>query len=90
MKVSLESQYNCVAQHMEVLPGVQNSGVMSLRDHSTFLEEKKWLCLDFFEQSETSILQGFSNLFRNSDTKNEALPGYPVRIWDFKSQELLD
>lgn len=30
----------------EVLAGVQNSGVMSLRDHDIFLE-KKWLCLDF-------------------------------------------
>lgn len=45
-----------------------------------FLRKKKRLCLDFFEQPETSILQGFSNLFRNSDTKNETLPEYPVRI----------
>lgn len=48
MKVSHESQYNCMAQHMEVLPGVQNSGVMSLRDHSTFLEEKKKDCVYIF------------------------------------------
>lgn len=48
MKVSHESQYNCMAQHMEVLPGVQNSGVMSLRDHSTFLEEKKKIVFRFF------------------------------------------
>lgn len=65
MKVSHGSQYDCMSQRIEVLPGVQNSGVMSLRNHSTLLEKKKKLCLDFFDQSETSILQGFSNLCRN-------------------------
>lgn len=81
MKVSYESQYDCMAQITKVLLGVENSGVMSLRDHSPLLEKKKKsFCLDFFDQSETSILQGFSNLYRNCKTKNETLPGYPVRI----------
>lgn len=82
MKVSYESQYDGMAQITEVLLGVENSGVMSLRDHSPLLEKKKQnnFCLDFFDQSETSILQGFSNLYRNFKTKNEILPGYPVRI----------
>lgn len=41
MKVSYESQYDCMAQITEVLLGVENSGVMSLRDHSPLLEKKK-------------------------------------------------
>lgn len=57
MKIFCESQYDCMVQHTKVLPGVQNSGVMSCRDHSTLLEKKtQWPCSDFFDQSETSIL----------------------------------
>lgn len=65
MKESHESQYDCMAQHRKVLPGVQNSGVTSLRDHSTLLEKKKRLYLDFFDQSETGMLQAFSSFYRS-------------------------
>lgn len=45
MKVSYESQYDCMAQCTKVLPSAQNSGVMTLRDHSTFLEKKNNVCV---------------------------------------------